>query len=515
MCGILFVLNSTDASFDERLQTLIPRGPDEYRIVAGDKYIAGHTRNCITNPMGGKQPIESGPWVIVHNGEIYNASDMKQSDSYHILKTIQDHGPVETPNRLDGIFAYVAYNMETGDYYAARDPVGVIPLYTAQENDTVWFSSELKALKGLNAKIVQPGHLVTKNGSTPYAPLYVTEPPSASYVSGDLEALMFDSIDKRLSLDVPWGVLLSGGLDSSIIGSMIYNHENWANVKWNGCMHTFSIGLKGSPDLAKAKAMATELDSHHHEYVFTVQEGLEVLRSVIYAIESYDVTTIRASIPMYLLGKYIRKCGIKVIFSGEGSDELFGGYLYCKHCPTRGEMHAECVDKMNRLHYHDCLRANKTMACHGIETRVPFLDKHLVNYAMNVMDPVNKLSGTHPDGEKPTKWLLREEFGHYLTKDLAQRKKEQFSDGVGSDWIQALKDHAEKTVHNFGKADETYPFQTPQTKEAFLYREIFTELFGTTAASTVFYSDDSCACSTARGLAWSDTFKKDPSALGM
>lgn len=514
MCGILFVLNPEDNSFNKRLKTLIPRGPDEYSIIAGDNYIAGHTRNCITNPMGGKQPIESGKWIVVHNGEIYNASEdskQKQSDSYHIIDVMNEFDPIKAPSRLDGIFAYVAYNMETGEYYAARDPVGVIPLYMAKDGDTIWFSSELKALKGLDAEICMPGQIVTKNGAIKYTTPYVKDVPSGNFVSGTIERLMDNSCSKRLHLDVPWGVLLSGGLDSSIIGSIIYN-QHLDTIKWNGNIHTFSIGLEGSPDLEKAREMAMQMDSVHHEYVFTIQEGLEVLRSVIYAIETYDVTTIRASVPMYILGKYIRKCGVKVVFSGEGSDELFAGYLYFKHCPNRGEMHAECVDKMERLHYHDCLRANKSMACHGVETRVPFLDKDLVHYTMNVLDPVYKMSGTHPNGDKPTKWLLREEFKDYLSEDLIKRRKEQFSDGVGTEWIDALKAHAEKTVYTFHKAAEIYPFQTPKTKEAFLYREIFTELFGKEGEKTVFYSDDTCACSTERGLTWSDTFKKDPSA---
>lgn len=511
MCGILFVLNPTDKSFDERLKTLIPRGPDEYSSVVGENYIAGHTRNCITNPMGGKQPIEQGPWVIVHNGEIYNGMDNAESDSYHILQCLNEFGPEKTPSQLDGVFAYVAYNTESGEYYATRDPIGVIPMYMAKDGDTIWFSNELKALKGLDAEVVMPGHLVTKAGSTQYKKPYSDDIPTGNYRAGELERLVTDACLKRLHLDVPWGILISGGLDSSIIGTVI-NTIYTDTVKWNGDIHTFSIGLEGSPDLEKAKEMSRQMDAIHHEYIFTVKEGLEVLRNVIYAIETYDVTTIRASVPMYLLGKYIHKCGVKVVFSGEGSDELFGGYLYYKHCPNRGEMHAECVDKMERLHYHDCLRANKSMACHGVETRVPFLDKDLVDYAMNVLDPVYKLSGTHPSGEKSTKWLLRDEFRFYLSYGLRTRKKEQFSDGVGYQWIASLKEHAEKTVHNFEKADVLYPFQTPKTKEAFLYREIFTDLFGSKGERTVFYSDDTCACSTERGLTWSDTFKKDPSA---
>jgi asparagine synthase (glutamine-hydrolysing) len=513
MCGILFVLNpKSDVTFNDRLEELVPRGPDETNYVISDDFIAGHTRNCITSPMKGKQPIEDNRWVIVHNGEIYNRSDLNKSDSFVILDMLKKHGPIDAPKYLDGIFGYVAYDTITKQMYAARDPVGVIPLYLGLELDeTKWVSNEIKALYGLNdVKVIPPGHVYANGEMIRYTTPYPEEPPSTVYIPCQIRDLVFASVEKRLYLDVPWGMLLSGGVDSSIIATVIKECD-LSNAKWK-TFHTFSIGLEDSPDLEKARKMADEMDSVHHEYVFTVEEGLRALRDVIYAIESYDVTTIRASVPMYLLGQYIRKCGVKVVFSGEGSDELFAGYLYNKWCPDRGEMHKECVTKMERLHYHDCMRANKTMACHGIECRVPFLDKDLVQFAMHEMDPRYKLSGTHPDGPRDTKWILRDEFKHYLPEELLYRKKEQFSDGVGSKWIDALKAHAESVVYDFDKAVNMYPYQTPQTKEAFLYRSIFYELFGKIPEKTVLYSNDSCACSSERGMQWNSDFKKDPSA---
>lgn len=554
MCGILFVTNPKDDSFRERLSTLKPRGPDETNIVVGENYIMGHTRNCITNPMNGKQPIQNENWVLVHNGEIYNAPSLEysyhsdsdwsdgdlsdngmrdktpdyskkaqngQSDSNYILTLLKEHGPLETPKHLDGIFAYVAYNVETGEYVAARDPIGVIPMYMAKEDGSVWFSSELKALKGCkNVEIVPPGHVVTADAVERYTTPYATKPERHVDCETEYNGIAWNtlkqSVKKRLHLDVPYGVLLSGGLDSSAIASYIKLIRENEQVKtaWDGTIHTFSIGLEGSPDLRKARRMSIDVESYHHEYIFTVEEGLEALRHVIYAIETYDVTTIRASVPMYLLGKYIRKCGVKVVFSGEGADELFGGYLYNKFCPSAEEMHAECIKKMNRLHYHDCLRANKSMACHGIETRVPFLDKDFVDLIMNKFDPVDKLSHTHPEGKKKTKWYLRSllRYDNEIPKKILNREKEQFSDGVGNKWIHALKQHAEETVKCFDKAKELYPYQTPQTKEAFLYREIFTELFGKDVDRTVFYTDETCACSSESALKWNDSFVRDPSA---
>ena len=510
MCGILFLLNPPESTnFASRLDTLKPRGPDEYRIVMGANYIMGHTRNCITNPMKGKQPIESGEWLIVHNGEIYNGMPNKESDSYYILKMLQEHGPLEAPRHLDGIFGYVAYNLQTKTFYAARDPIGVIPMYIARHDESVWISNEIKALAGLSPECIMPGTIVS-NGDVRVS-TYVPDYKIGTLVprKGDLRRLLVDACQKRMRIDVPWGLLLSGGLDSSIIAGIV-QRNSFRHIKWVN-MHTFSIGLRDSSYLPYARKMATSLGSWHHEYIFEIAEGIQAMREVIYALETYDVTTIRAGIPMWILGNYVRKCGVKVLFSGEGADELFAGYMYNKFCPNVEEMAAECKTKMDRLHYHDALRANKALACHGIECRVPFLDKDVVNYAMNELPPVFKLSETHPDGPKQTKWFLRQEFAGHIDERLRVREKEQFSDGVGT-WIEALKEYAETTVLNFDDAEKLYPHQTPKTKEAMMYRQIFTDLFGDNQDQSVFYTDETVACSSERGAKWNDSFAHDPSA---
>lgn len=502
MCGILFVLNPPkQLQFAKRLDLLKRRGPDEYNIQIGDKYIIGHTRLCITNPMHGQQPMESDDWIVVHNGEIYN-----ELDSTYIMHSLKKNGPHKTPILLDGIFAYCAYNTRTGEMYAARDSVGVIPLYWALDGDTIWVASEMKALYGLRPQIVPPGYILNQHGNLEcFKVEYPQQLPTSKHTRGYMLSLLRASVKKRMNLDVPWGVLLSGGLDSSIIATLIDDNMDDCDVSWRG-MHTFSCGLKDSPDLQYARELAMYFPGNkHHEFIFTEQQGIDALREVIYAIESYDVTTVRASVPMYLLGQYVAKCGVKVLFSGEGADELFGGYLYNRWCPSPEEMHAECITKMERLHLHDCLRANKSLACHGIECRVPFLDKNVVNYAMRVLDPSEKIT-------IPTKRLLRKEFELYLPKNVIERQKEQFSDGVGNKWIDALKIHAKNIYPDISNAAKQYPFQTPKTQEAYLYRCIFNELFGEKAEETVFYSDDTCACSSERGRTWNKEFSNDPSA---
>ena len=511
MCGILFSLN-TDSDFVTRLVTLAPRGPDEQHVAVGPEFSMGHTRNCISHPgngkQGGRQPMEAGDWSVVHNGEIYNADTEHESDSYRILELLQTIDPRLVPSQLDGIFAFVAYNRVTHEFYAARDPVGVIPLYMARSGNSVWVASELKALFGLdNVEIVPPGHIVSLSGCVRYAAEYPKEAPSDVYVPGTLRKLITAAVTKRLKVDVPWGVLLSGGVDSSVVAATIAAADR-SGMAWSN-LHTFSIGLKNSDDLNWARKMAEHIGSNHHEFVFHPDEGIAILDKVVRAIESYDVTTIRASVPMYILGREVRKLGIKVLFSGEGSDELFGGYKYNQWCPSRQEMHDECVTKMERLHYHDCLRANKTLACHGIECRVPFLDKSLVHFAMHCLDPIHKLSKTHPGGERQTKWLLRQEFLDAMPKQLALRPKVQFSDGVGDGWIDALRKHTESY-----RTPQRYAYQTPKTKEALLYRRLFDKHFPH-GEKTVFYSDETVACSSARGLTWSDSFIKDPSARGL
>tara|TARA_B100000902_G_scaffold397015_1_gene459542 strand:- start:3944 stop:5554 length:1611 start_codon:yes stop_codon:yes gene_type:complete len=531
MCGILFALNSDNKkTFIERLKTLKPRGPDEMTTISTDDFMAGHTRNCIVNPLNGKQPIQDDTWVILHNGEIYNGLNVKKnnfseniysgvvSDSYKILDLYKTISPIEVPKRLDGIFGYCAYNKKTKCLYVARDPIGVIPLYMVQKDKEIWISSELKAILNIGEPtIIKPGHVYSFIGDdktvTRYTTPYPTKPPTKKHKDGDLYKILDESVSKRVYSDVPWGVLLSGGLDSTVVCSLAVENENIS--KSYPSIHTFSIGLKGSEDVKRAGDVAAFWNTCHHPVEFTVEEGFQALHDVIYAIETYDVTTIRASVPMYLLGKEMKKCGIKMVLSGEGSDELLAGYLYNHRCPSAQEVHKESVLKMNRLHYHDCLRANKSLACHGIECRVPFLDKKFVHHTMFKMSATDKLSQTHPDGPQMEKWTLRNDF-MFMLKDLPQvisRQKEQFSDGVGNQWINYLKSMSEKkyTDAYFQTKQAQYTFQPPQTKEALLYREIFNKFF-INCEQTVFYTDETVACSSEIAMKWHDGFKKDPSA---
>lgn len=518
MCGILFVLNNANAlMFLERLKTLVARGPDETSSIISSKFMAGHTRNCIVNPLHGKQPIEDDNWIVLHNGEIYNHfHPKKMSDSYHILELLNKVDPKSVPEKIDGIFSFCAYNKKDNKLYVARDPVGVVPLYMVRDKSCVWIASEMKAILDIGEiEIIKPGHMYIfspEMTSFKYIVDYPIVPPTERYKKGKIYNLLEEAVSKRVHSDVPWGVLLSGGLDSTIICSLAVENENLSTGYPS--IHTFSIGLKGSPDVKKANDVAEFWNTCHHSVEFTPQEGYDALQDVIYAIESYDVTTVRASVPMYLLGKAMKKCGIKMVLSGEGSDELFGGYLYNHKCPGEVEMHKECVLKMNRLHYHDLLRANKTLACHGIECRVPFLDKKLVHYAMFKMSPIDKLSETHPNAANMEKWTLREDF-MFMLKDIPQviaRQKEQFSDGVGSKWIDYLKTSANKKYTDvyFEKMKKVYTYQTPQTKEALLYREIFTKFFKG-CDKTVFYTNETAACSSENAMKWYK-FEKDPSA---
>lgn len=534
MCGILFALNSKNKNkFLERLRTLKARGPDETSILSGEGFMAGHTRNCIVNPLSGKQPIEDDDWIILHNGEIYNGMDIRKnkhkenvflgnnSDSYFILDLHKKFNPIKIPERLDGIFGYCAYNKKEKYLYVSRDPVGVIPLYMVENDDQIWVSSELKAIQNIGTpSCVKPGHIYSFKGKdktvTRYSIPYPLKAPTKRYEKGELYELLEEAVTKRVYSDVPWGVLLSGGLDSSIVCSLTIENERLS--KSYPSIHTFSIGLKGSEDLQRARELASFWNTCHHSVEFTVEEGVYALEDVIYAIESYDVTTVRASVPMYLLGKAMKKCGIKMVLSGEGSDELLGGYLYNHKCPDEQQMHDECVLKMQRLHYHDCLRANKSLAAHGIECRVPFLDKKFVHHTMFKMSAKDKLSQTHPEGPQMEKWALRNDF-MFMLKPLPQiiaRQKEQFSDGVGNEWINYLKTVANKkyTDKYFQLKQQEYKIQPPQTKEALLYREIFNKFFKQ-CDNTVFYTDETVACSSENAIKWDNEFCKDPSALSL
>ena len=487
MCGILYAESPTTTEFAKSFMTLKNRGPDDHSIYPIVNCVMGHTRLAIHSPSQSKQPFTRGPWVLIFNGEIYMPGDGKM-----ILDMVEKHGPLEAPKHLDGIFAYVLYNKKTLAVYATRDPIGVCPLFKGLYNGKLWIASEAKALQHCDeVKIVQPGHVNIHR--------YTRDYPRLSTKACDLnllENLLVGAVRRRVP-KVPWGVLLSGGLDSSIICGILSRINLPREYP---AIHSFSIGLKDSPDLVHARKQAELCNTVHHEIIYTEKEGLDRLQDVIYAIESYDVTTVRASVPMFLLAEQIKKHGVKVVLSGEGSDELFGGYLYNRFCPSELELQNEIIRKMEDLHYYDCCRANKSTAVHGIECRVPFLDKTFVNYAMN-LDPIEKESTNQIE-----KKILREAFKDYLHPDIYKRQKAQFSDAVGSKWIESLKRHAKD------EPIKKYDFQTPVTHEAALYRRLFAEKFKHDTICK--YHDDTVACSSASAHKWS-SFECDPSAKSL
>jgi len=510
MCGILVFLRPTSRP---SLESLKRRGPDESGFFEDADIFMGHTRLALVRPNASGQPIFYKEWVGIMNGEIYNAEiGEKETDCHHLVKTIVDHGP-EAIQTLDGVFSFVLYHPNTKRIIFGRDAIGVTPMYYSKDV----ISSLLTCITSEKAKCVPTGSYAdfiigSDITFTKWAAPYQYKSSSRQ----NIVHLMQAAVRKRLMGDVPWGVLLSGGLDSSIVARLAVEMAISGERPDYPSVHSFCIGLKGSPDVEKAKQLAAELQTLHHSIEYTVEEGIESLRDVIQAVETYDVTTIRASTPMWLLARAIKKTGIKMVLSGEGSDELFAGYLYNLYCPNENEMEQECIRKINQLYAYDCLRANKSMADFGIETRVPFLDKGVVDFAMNWLSPTMKLSGTHPDGPKPEKWFLRDAFREHLPDYIVDRTKAQFSDAVGSDWIDALQIYAASTVSesDLKNAAERWPFQTPDTKEAFLYRKIFSEMFEHVpeADRTVIYQP-SIACSTGQAAAWHDTFKKcmDPS----
>jgi len=496
MCGILFAETRDNISFVQSLDTLTPRGPDECEIYDGKCFMMGHTRLAIVNPDSAGQPLHRGEWSLIFNGEIYG-DHPTGSDGERIFDMVEKHGVLEAPKYLDGIFGYVIYNSDTQEYYAARDPIGVIPLFLGVIDDECWIASELKALQHCtDVNIVPPGHVISREGVKKYSIGYPTL-PSGGY--GLIRDILIGSVQRRIPTCVPWGVLLSGGLDSSIICGILKNIER---PRGYPAIHSFTIGLKDSPDVLMARKQAEFCGTVHHEFTYTVEEGIERLPEVIYAIETYDVTTVRASTPQYILASHIKKFGIKVVLSGEGSDELYAGYLYNTKCPSREEMQAECIRKMNDLHYYDCCRTNKTMAANGVECRVPFLDKTFVRYSMNI-DPSHKMSSRRIE-----KHILREAFKDMLHPDIYARQKAQFSDAVGSKWIEALKIHAKKAL----LSNREYKVQTPQTKEAGLYRDIYHDCFS--FPRTCKYHDDTVACSSASAHKWAE-FESDPSAKSL
>ncbi|PPL02165.1 asparagine synthase B [Parapedobacter indicus] len=542
MCGIIGAFDLKTKSEELRPQVLKMskkirhRGPDWSGIYSSERAILAHERLAIVDPKSGQQPLYSPNRniVLAVNGEIYNHQQLRnelsnyafstQCDSEVILALYEQKGPGFIED-LNGIFAFALYDAERDAYLIARDHIGIIPLYMGWDDQGTFFvASELKALEGYCSRIetFPPGHyLYSKEGSTPRK-WYTRDWEQYEHVKDNvtdiavLRKALEDAVHRQLMSDVPYGVLLSGGLDSSVIAAVTKKfasrriESNDQEKAWYPRLHSFAVGLKGSPDLIAAKKAADHIGTIHHEINFTIQEGLDAIRDVIYHLETYDVTTIRASTPMYLLARVIKSMGIKMVLSGEGSDELFGGYLYFHKAPNAKEFHEETVRKLGKLYLYDCLRANKSLAAWGVEGRVPFLDKEFIDVAMR-LNPEDKMIR---EG-RMEKWVVRKAFEDYLPESIAWRQKEQFSDGVGYSWIDTLKEQAALRVSDaeLAAAAERFPVNPPQNKEEYLYRSIFTEHFPSTTAALTVPSVKSVACSTPEALAWDASFQNvnDPS----
>ena len=573
MCGIVGIFNIKQQTHELRdkalrmSQKIRHRGPDWSGIYCGGSAILAHERLSIVDPESGGQPLYSPDrkQVLAVNGEIYNHQEIRRryagqyefqtgSDCEVILALYKSL--TSDPSRrgenitheqicgmlesLSGIFAFALYDEERDEFLIARDPIGVIPLYVGYDSDgTVYVASELKALEGQCERFEPflPGHYAYGKGKVRSEKLKMiryykrdwfdydavkNNPASADAIRDALK----DSVKRQLMSDVPYGVLLSGGLDSSVISAIAEKYsehrieDNSQTRAYWPRLHSFAVGLKGAPDLAKAKLVADHIGTVHHEINYTIQEGLDALRDVIYFIETYDVTTVRASPPMYLLARVIKSMGIKMVLSGEGADEIFGGYLYFHKAPSAQAFHEETVRKLSKLHYYDCLRANKSLAAWGVEGRVPFLDKEFLDVAMRT-NPEAKMCGplpTSPKGEEIftiEKRIVREAFADMLPEEIAWRQKEQFSDGVGYSWIDTLKKITSEAVSDeqMAHAAERFPINPPLNKEEYYYRSIFAEHFPSDSAARSVNQEASVACSTAIALEWDAAFKNmnDPS----
>ncbi|MFT4927291.1 MAG: asparagine synthase (glutamine-hydrolyzing) [Phenylobacterium sp.] len=513
------------------------RGPDWSGIWNNDKAILAHERLAIVGTDSGAQPLKTveEDIILAVNGEIYNhqalaeefASDFTfqtKSDCEVLLALYQREGSGFI-DRLHGMFGFILYDTNKEKYLVARDHVGIIPLYYGyDELGCLYVASELKALTPVCKQIIEfpPGHyLDSEEGEI--KPYYQRDwreydnVAGAKVTSGDIRDALEESVRTHLMSDVPYGVLLSGGLDSSVISAIAQNlsakrvEDDGQSKAWWPQLHSFAVGLEGSPDLLAARKVADKIGTIHHELLFTVQDGIDAISDVIYHLETYDVTTIRASTPMYLMSRQIKAMGIKMVLSGEGADEIFGGYLYFHKAPNAKELHEETVRKLDRLHMFDCLRANKSMSAWGIEARVPFLDKKFLDVAMS-MDPQDKMCGSNGKMEKH---ILREAFEGYLPDEVLWRQKEQFSDGVGYSWIDSLKEHADKEISDqmMESVEFRFPYNTPQTKEAYFFRNIFEEHFPQEAALKCVPGGKSVACSTPEALLWDEELQNtiDPS----
>ncbi|WP_114786618.1 asparagine synthase B [Vibrio tetraodonis] len=542
MCSIFGILDiKTDA------QTLRPvalemskklrhRGPDWSGTYSSNRAILAHERLAIVGLNSGAQPLFSSDkkHILAVNGEIYNHKELRaryegkydfqtDSDCEVILALYQDMGE-ELLEELNGIFAFVLYDEEKDQYLVGRDHIGIIPLYQGyDEHGNYYVASEMKALTPVCKTISEfpPGCFYSSKDAEPKR-YYVRDWNKYAAVQGnttskeELTAALEAAVKRQLMTDVPYGVLLSGGLDSSITSAVAKRfaamriEDDEKSEAWWPQLHSFAVGLEGAPDLKAAREVAEKIGTVHHEMTYTIQEGLDAIRDVIYHIETYDVTTIRASTPMFLMGRKIKAMGIKMVLSGEGADEIFGGYLYFHKAPNAQEFHEETVRKLLALNMFDCARANKSLAAWGVEGRVPFLDKEFIDVAMR-LNPQDKMCGNG----KMEKHILRECFEHYLPDSIAWRQKEQFSDGVGYSWIDTLKEVAESKItdQQMETAKFRFPYNTPTTKEGYVYREIFEELFPLPSAAECVPGGPSVACSSAKAIEWDESFQNcvDPS----
>ena len=548
MCGIVSIFNIKQQTHTLRekalrmSQKIRHRGPDWSGIYCGGSAILAHERLSIVDPESGGQPLFSPDrkLVLAVNGEIYNHQEIRRryagrydfqtgSDCEVILALYRDKG-IRFLEDISGIFAFALYDEERDEFLIARDPIGVIPLYIGYDSDgTLYVASELKALEGQCERYEPflPGHCAYGNSKLLNSKLiieryyqrdwfdYAAVKDNAASSAAIRDALMA-SVKRQLMSDVPYGVLLSGGLDSSVISAVAerfsehrIEDDSQSRAYWPR-LHSFAVGLKGAPDLAKARLVADHIGTVHHEINYTIQEGLDAIGDVIYFIETYDVTTVRASTPMYLLARVIKSMGIKMVLSGEGADEVFGGYLYFHKAPSAKAFHEETVRKLSKLHYYDCLRANKSLSAWGVEGRVPFLDKEFLDVAMRTKPEAKMCPGSTIE-----KRILREAFADMLPEEIAWRQKEQFSDGVGYSWIDTLKRITSEAVSDeqMAHAAERFPINPPLNKEEYYYRSIFAEHFPSDSAARSVNQEASVACSTAIALEWDAAFRNmnDPS----
>ncbi len=541
MCGIVCAFELKQSSDNLRPQILKMsklirhRGPDWSGIHTENNAVLAHERLAIVDPISGKQPLYSKDkkLILSVNGEIYNHLEIRdkyidkydfltQSDCEVILPLYKEKG-TDFLDDLNGIFAFALYDVDNDEYLIARDHMGIIPLYMGWDKDgTFYTASELKALEGICTKIevFPPGHYYSSKDKKliKWYKRYWREYDNVKNNQSDIQQLrkaLEDAVHRQLMSDVPYGVLLSGGLDSSVISAIAKKYSDKRiesddkEKAWWPRLHSFAVGLKGSPDLEAAKKVANHIGTVHHEILFTIQEGLDAIRDVIYHLETYDITTVRASTPMYLMARAIKAMGIKMVLSGEGSDEIFGGYLYFHKAPSAKDFHDETIRKLDKLYLYDNLRANKSLAAWGLEGRVPFLDKEFLDVAMRLNPKDKMVNPAESEKRGMEKWILRKAFEDMLPESVVWRQKEQFSDGVGYSWIDTLKELVDKEVNDeqLKNAHFRFPVQTPTSKEEYYYRSIFEEFFPSQTAALTVPSVPSIACSTPVAMEWDESFK--------